>query len=261
MNNDLYSSIDFLHNCSKEELEPLVKILTDSSTSKLDESESYKSHAPNHTKYINEIIDDFEKFGGNTFANMFRGYGVSYAEILKDVCKQMKVNISKDASLSSMELGLITKMTEEAIEKMSPQELEEFAKGIDPNTTSFSKQAVLILARQAIKQAGFTAYKLLIKLIYTIGTKILGKTVPWMVYQGSTKYLGAFAGPIGLVLTSAWTIIDLAGPAYRVTIPATIYIASLRQAKLYEFNHIKCKSCETLNDKNAKFCSECGTKF
>lgn len=257
----LYSSIKFLEHCTNEELAPLVKILTDSSTSDLSDKEQYKEHTPNHKKYVDEIISDYEKFGGNTFANMWRGYGLGYPEILKDVCKQMKVNMPKDASLNTMELALITKITEEAVEKMTPKELEEFAKGINPKTKNFSKQAVLIIARTAIKQAGFTAYKLLAQLIYVIGTKILGKTVPWVVYQTSTKWLGAFAGPIGLALTSAWTIIDLAGPAYRITIPATIYIASLRQAKQYESMHNKCSKCETLNETNAKFCVECGTSL
>ena len=91
--------------------------------------------------------------------------------------------------------------------------------------------------------------------------KILGKTVPFVVYQTSTKWLGAFAGPLGLILTASWTIIDVAGPAYRVTIPATIYIASLRQAKLFEVTHNKCPKCETLNEQGAKFCQECGASI
>lgn len=257
----LYSSIDFLEDCTNEELEPLVKILTDSSTSDLSDSHLYKQHSPNHQEYINKIIDDYEKFGGNTFANMWRGYGVGYKEILNDVCDQMKVTTGKDSSLNGIELALIAKITEEAINKMSPQELEEFAKDIDPQMTDFSKQAVIIAARLAIKKAGFTAYKLLTQLIYAIGTEILGKTVPWVIYQSGTKWLSVFAGPVGLALTSAWTILDLAGPAYRVTIPATIYIASLRQAKLYEATHKKCSKCDALNETNAKFCSECGTSL
>lgn len=253
-----FTSISFIKTCSNEEIEPLVQILTRSSTSKLSESEFYKLYSPNHKKYIQDIIDDYEKFGGNTFANVWRGHGIGYKEILKDVCKQMKVNLPKDASINVMELALITKISEEAIEKMTLQEREEFVKSIDPKITDFSKQAVLLLARSVIRQAGFNAYKLLVKLVYIIGTKILGKTVPFIVYQTSTKWLGSFAGPVGLALTSAWTIIDLAGPAYRVTIPATMYIATLRQAKLYEATHSKCSLCETLNDISAKFCSECG---
>lgn len=38
-----------------------------------------------------------------------------------------------------------------------------------------------------------------------------------------------FMGPIGWVLTALWTIVDIAGPAYRVTVPAVIQIAYIRQ--------------------------------
>lgn len=257
----LYSSINFLKTCTNEELEPLVKILTDSVSSDLCSDECYKKYSPNHQQYLTEIINDYEKFGGNTFANMFRGFGVGYKEILADVCKQMKANTPKDAAIDTMEKALILKLTEEAIEKMTAEEREEFAKGIDPKATNFSKNAVTILAQIAIRQAGFKAYQLLMKIIYTIGTKILGKTVPWIVYQSSAKWLSAFAGPLGLILTAGWTIIDIAGPAYRVTIPATIYIASLRQAKLFESTHNKCPKCEILNEQGAKFCQECGTSL
>ncbi|WP_409012598.1 hypothetical protein [Bacteroides xylanisolvens] len=37
-------------------------------------------------------------------------------------------------------------------------------------------------------------------------------------------------GPIGWILTAVWTLIDIAGPAYRVTIPAVIQIAYIRQS-------------------------------
>ncbi|NOQ31459.1 MAG: hypothetical protein GQ570_10075 [Helicobacteraceae bacterium] len=258
-NEGSYSSLNFLHNCTNEELAPLVKILSESKTSGLNKNTDYKEHTPNHTKYVDAIIDDYEKFGGNSIANTFRGYGVGYTEILKDVCKQMKVNFQKDSSIDMMELALLTKITEEAIDKMSPEELKEFAIGIDPSTTNFSKQAVTILAGQAIRSAGFKAYLFLTKMIYIIGTKILGKAVPFVVYQTSAKWVGAFAGPVGIALTAAWTVVDIAGPAYRVTIPSTIYIAALRQAKKYEAMHTECPKCKTMNEKSIKFCPECGT--
>ena len=44
-----------------------------------------------------------------------------------------------------------------------------------------------------------------------------------------------FAESIGVTITTLWTAIDLAGPAYRVTVLATIYIASLRQAKGFSY--------------------------
>jgi len=48
-----------------------------------------------------------------------------------------------------------------------------------------------------------------------------------------TKTMSILTGPIGWVVTGLWTVIDIAGPAYRVTIPAVIEIAALRQKYLY----------------------------
>ncbi len=42
------------------------------------------------------------------------------------------------------------------------------------------------------------------------------------------KTLGILAGPIGWVITGALVSINLAGPAYRVTMPACVLIAALR---------------------------------
>ncbi len=42
------------------------------------------------------------------------------------------------------------------------------------------------------------------------------------------KTLGILAGPIGWIIVGALASINLAGPAYRVTVPACVLIAALR---------------------------------
>ncbi len=42
------------------------------------------------------------------------------------------------------------------------------------------------------------------------------------------KTLGILAGPIGWVITGTLVSINLAGPAYRVTVPACVLVAALR---------------------------------
>ena len=41
--------------------------------------------------------------------------------------------------------------------------------------------------------------------------------------------MSLLTGPVGWVITGAWTLIDIAGPAFRVTLPAVIQIAVLRK--------------------------------
>ncbi|MUU32146.1 hypothetical protein F7210_07185, partial [Helicobacter pylori] len=46
-------------------------------------------------------------------------------------------------------------------------------------------------------------------------------------------------GPVGWIITGVWTAIDIAGPAYRVTIPACIVVTTLRlKAQANEIKNI-----------------------
>lgn len=42
------------------------------------------------------------------------------------------------------------------------------------------------------------------------------------------RTMATLTGPIGLAMTAIWTILDVGGAAYRVTIPAVIQVAALR---------------------------------
>ena len=43
-----------------------------------------------------------------------------------------------------------------------------------------------------------------------------------------SRGLGVLFGPMGWILVGGWTVWDMLGPAYRVTIPAVIQIAYMR---------------------------------
>ena len=58
-------------------------------------------------------------------------------------------------------------------------------------------------------------------------------------FAGSRAF-AVLTGPIGWILTGIWTAFDIAGPAYRVTVPCTIIIAYLRI--------ISAKTDDELND-------------
>ncbi|WP_373454404.1 flagellar biosynthesis protein FlgG [Helicobacter pylori] len=57
------------------------------------------------------------------------------------------------------------------------------------------------------------------------------------------KTLGILAGPIGWVITDTLVSINLAGPAYRVTVPACVLIATLRLKQKVEREANKTKKC------------------
>ncbi len=51
-----------------------------------------------------------------------------------------------------------------------------------------------------------------------------------------TRVVGTMLGPIGWIATGAWLAYDLAGPAFRKTVPAVVYVAMLRQMLINRVN-------------------------
>ncbi|WP_221279278.1 hypothetical protein [Helicobacter gastrocanis] len=60
---------------------------------------------------------DLQTFGGNTFANMWRGGGVLYREILCDVCDKCKVNYNQASSTPGIETGPFMKLLADSFDK------------------------------------------------------------------------------------------------------------------------------------------------
>jgi uncharacterized protein YaaW (UPF0174 family) len=99
---------------------------------------------------------------------------------------------------------------------------------MDIPTTNFTGEAVAAAVQVAIRAGKFSAYQVAVIVANTVLKAVIGRGLPIVVNAALTRVMGVLAGPIGWVLTAIWTIVDIAGPAYRVTIPAVIYVAYLR---------------------------------
>lgn len=236
------SDLEFLGQMSSDDLNDLVYCLThdrDDSvryTEELTGSVLYKRHYPDHIKYWEEIAAEIQCFGGNTLATILRGgKGILYKEVLMDVCDKMKVNYSKDSSVERIEGNLLAKILEDALEKMSPEELRELAQAAGMQNTSVLKAESMVAAFQAIFRAGgFRSYQLTLIVVNAVLKALIGRGLALAGNVALTRTMSILMGPIGWVVTGVWTAIDVAGPAYRVTIPAVIQIAALRQKSLYD---------------------------
>ena len=175
-----------------------------------------------------EVVHELRLFGGNTIANIFRGEGVSYEELLTDVCKKMKVSFNKQTSVEKKEQYLLQKVFDDSIADLSEGEIRKLMKEMDVPTTAFGKQALTAVLQTAIRQSGFMAYKMSVIVANQVARLMLGRGLAFATNAGITRGLSVFAGPIGWAITIAWTAVDAAAPAYRVTIPAVIHIAYLR---------------------------------
>lgn len=229
------------------DLDTLVEILTGkdktNATENLSQQSGYKTHYPNHIKYVDEIMEELQRFGGNTFVNyLIRfGEGVLYKEILCDVCDNLRVNYNKNSSVERIEGELFAKTLEKAIEQMEAKELEQIVKEINKGTNissalGFSKQAALVAMQVAIRAGGFTSYQLALIVANAVAKQVIGRGLTFAANAGLTRALSTLAGPIGWAITGLWTGVDLAGPAYRITIPAVIEVAYLRLRQSNTYN-------------------------
>ncbi len=231
------TDLEFLNQCDNELLGVLVEILTKDKgeerfTETLTLSNGYKTYHPDHVKYWRDIAESYQRFGGNTFVNMVRSGGVLYREILCDVCDKLKVNYNPNSSIETIEMQLLNKVLTDSLEKMTPEQLEEISRDFGlklENIKGLTPQAVTAALQAAIRVSGFKAYKCAVIVANALAQLILGHGLSFGANAMLTKAISVFAGPIGWVITGLWTALDIAGPAYRVTIPATIQIACMRQ--------------------------------
>ena len=226
--------LDFLETVSNEELDPLFKYLTVDKdgvqhvTGDLTNDREVIRYEPNHHVYWEKIAGELQCFGGNTIAKMIRGHGVLYREILIDVCKKLKVNFSEKAPTPLIEEYLLMKIMISSLEKMNEEELTNVVKEMKIPTTDFSKQALTVAIQAAIAAGGFTTYMMAVIVANQIAVFLLKRGLTLAANAALTRTIGAFAGPIGWALVSLWTIIDIAGPAYRITTPCVLHVAYLR---------------------------------
>lgn len=220
--------LKFLNECSNEQLKLLVDfIIYDNDgqtrwTEELSTRKDFMINYPNNlVKCVPHVIDELQRFGGNTLKNKIRGHGVPYREILEKVCKQLKVNYNKGIETPLLEHYLLQKILLMSIEKMNEEDVQHLSKHY---TKDMLKQKIGLL------KAGSPLFIRLITMIIANLAKKWGmqQAANLVARFAGSKAFTVFAGPIGWVLSGLWTLYDFAGPAYRVMIPCTITIAYLR---------------------------------
>ncbi|HBC9089244.1 TPA: DUF3944 domain-containing protein [Citrobacter koseri] len=231
--------LNLLGQCSNEELQLLVSILiTDPRdgdtrwTESLTSTPEYRLLAPEHRRYWQLIAAEFQRYGANTLVSLIRlGQGVTYREILEDVCDKLNVNYNLKSTTETIELCLLMKVLEKSLDQMTPEELATFSRNMQLDLTNPTPQFILMAVQAAIRSSSLAALELATVLSASVITS-LGGIATWGTVVVASRALSVIAGPVAIALSSAWMISDIAGPAYRVTIPACIIVAWLRQQHL-----------------------------
>jgi len=233
--------LEFLGKCSDEELEGLVNCLMYDKdgdirfTEELSSNKKYIRYQPKHSYYWQEIAAEVQCFGANSLMTIARfGKGVSYREVLLDVCSHMKVKLTSDEKklpVAKIEEKLILNVIEKAISKLSPEELELVAQEADIKISALkdlTPQILMSTFLAVFNAGGFKSYQLTLILANAILKAMIGRGLSFGGNIILTRSMSVLAGPIGWAISAIWLLIDIAGAAYRVTVPAVIQIAALR---------------------------------
>jgi uncharacterized protein YaaW (UPF0174 family) len=208
---------------TSSELQPIIELLEQKSIA----WKANPSWSPDRLRL--EIDQELRLNGGNSFVNLFRGQGPSWAEIVEDVAK--RVGVEHTSNTIVLEERITFKLFEQVIAKMSSEQLKEFREELKKAGLPVDiplAQGALLIAMAAGKLGGFATYQLLVIVANAIVKVLIGRGLGFAVNTALTRLLAVAFGPIGWGVALIWTAIDIAGPAMRITIPAVIMVASLR---------------------------------
>ena len=209
---------------STEDIEPLLKYL------------KYKVEAGDlkSMEAAREIADCLRKTGSNDFATLFRGgEGVDYAEIVIDVGEKLGIKgLSMRSEVEVNEGKIFEKMFADALDLMSLEERRTLFKAMnvyEPDWILVGKSGVVTVQHLVSHFGGFATYRLSLIVANIVSRAILGSGLSFAANAALTRVIGTLLGPAGWIATGAWLAADLAGPAYRKTVPAVLYVGMLRQ--------------------------------
>lgn len=234
--------LTFLNRASNDDLLLLCDIVTKEedgsyrTTETLSATHSYiRNYPDNIKKMLPELIHEFRLFGGNSVLNFFRGEGPEYSEILRDVVNKCKVSLDGATNKDEhVELLLLSKLINDALDNASDDELRQMMQELGLPMPRYCRHRVISDLEKLWESHDVAWFMLLTSVTSTILTRLTGLPINTMASGMTiTGLTTVMFGPIGLILASLYRAMDFAGPAYRVTIPAVIQIAYIRQKIKY----------------------------
>jgi len=173
-------------------------------------------------------------YGSHGLAYLLRGFeGVDYPEIVRDVCEKKGITATPGNTLRAVEKNearLLETLFAEIWDRMSDEEKRALLRAMNLDEGQFRLGgAAAVGFVLAGEMAGFAAYRLAAIVAGYIARALLASSVRFAAMHTVMRGLGVVLGPVGWIASGAWLAHDLAGPAYRKTVPAVLQVGYLRQ--------------------------------
>ena len=125
MKQEKLQELEFLKKCNHNDLKLLAdciiygvgnSIKKPRLAQRLTETKAYNDHQRDSLpNAVEAIVDEFLRCGGSTIANTFRKEGVSYSEIIKDICDRLYIYCDENMPITMVERNLITYLMERCL--------------------------------------------------------------------------------------------------------------------------------------------------
>ena len=218
--------VDIIHRSlrDKSDVRPLIKYLN-MGESVLDCGVGEERAA------ATQIADYLRRMGSHDIATLLRGgEGVAYEEVVLDVGKKLKAKVKRSNTVEDNEEQILSKMFEDALERMTEDEKRSIllSMGVNEANIPFGPLGVAAVQNLLGQFGGFSVYKITVVVANMVSQSLLGSSLSFATNAAITRAVGAILGPVGWIATGLWLVLDLAGPAFRKTVPAVIHVALLR---------------------------------
>jgi len=225
----------FLQQASHEDLEALARCLThDEKNEKrwaqeLLDDPAYRDNQKDLRKAWQSIAAELQSFGGDSFVNLVRRTGVTYREIVTDVCKRLDVVVTAEGGIADLE----TQLMDELLKRLSGAGEADRA----PLQDAVSAQAgsARRLTMDEVRELLRTDRKIALLVAQALAGAVSQVLLRAAAASVTTVVAGRAAAALvpGLGLVMAPTLVSIAtGPAYRVTTCAVLQVAQMRQQSL-----------------------------
>lgn len=225
--------VPLLRSAPNEFLDPLVQYIVEKGgqTAQLPHTEAFKRFYSNHQTHVDDIAAEIQKFGANTLVShiLKDGQGVRYAEIVKDFAKRVGVK-HRFGRVQTIEDAIIMTVLSKSFEHMTPEQQRELLASLKiRHVRGVGAPATAIAVQGAVQASGFAAYQASVIVANGASQALLGHGLSFAANAALTKGLAVFAGPVGWAFSALLAANAFAGPAYRVTVPAVMQVALIRQ--------------------------------
>lgn len=232
-----------LNRCTKEDAAFLISVIDSYITPTDDKGlkkllESWEGDGPMPKVLNHEIEREIRYLGSNDiayFTRKLRGYdpaGVGIDEIIDDLCKLLKLEISTAHTLEARLEIFAGKVIDQEFAKLPDERKREILKAMNFDKHHLDELMAKLIDNQALLLPlllellkGPLGPQMIQALLISIIGPFIGKEVAQqlLIQLGSKLPLG----PVFWVLGSGWLVLDLLGPASRKTIPLILYLGVL----------------------------------